>query len=108
MIFYGIFKLPILKKDTNHLKELSFFESCFSREVFMFSSETVCSSPKRGTAFHVVQMVENAYLTAKTFENSILLLDRYFLSVPALLFRLWAYYSLSPKLNFSRRLPYRS
>ena len=35
-------------------------------------------------ATHVVQMVEDAYLAAKTFGNSILLLDRYFLSVPAL------------------------
>ena len=35
-------------------------------------------------ASHVVQMVEDAYLAAKTFGNSILLLDRYFLSVPAL------------------------
>ncbi len=33
---------------------------------------------------HVVQMVEDAYEAAKTFGNSILLLDRYFLSVPAL------------------------
>ena len=35
-------------------------------------------------ASHVVQMVEDAYLAAKTSGNSILLLDRYFLSVPAL------------------------
>ena len=35
-------------------------------------------------ASHVVQMVEDAYLAAKTFGDSILLLDRYFLSVPAL------------------------
>lgn len=35
-------------------------------------------------ASHVVQMVEDAYLAAKTFGSSILLLDRYFLSVPAL------------------------
>ncbi len=33
---------------------------------------------------HVVQMVEDAYDAAKTFGNSLLLLDRYFLSVPAL------------------------
>lgn len=33
---------------------------------------------------HVVQMIESAYETAKIFGNSILLLDRYFLSVPAL------------------------
>lgn len=33
---------------------------------------------------HVVQMVEDAYLAAKEFGNSLLLLDRYFLSVPAL------------------------
>ena len=35
-------------------------------------------------ASHVVQMVEDAYLAAKTSGNSILLPDRYFLSVPAL------------------------
>ena len=35
-------------------------------------------------ASHVVQMVEDAYPAAGTFGNSILLLDRYFLSVPAL------------------------
>ena len=35
-------------------------------------------------ASHVVQMVEDACQAAKTFGNSILLLDRYFLSVPAL------------------------
>ena len=35
-------------------------------------------------ASHVVQMVEDAYLAAETFGNSILLPDRYFLSVPAL------------------------
>ena len=33
---------------------------------------------------HVVQMVEDAYLAAKEFGSSLLLLDRYFLSVPAL------------------------
>jgi len=33
---------------------------------------------------HVVQMVEDAYEAARTFGNSLLLLDRYFLSVPAL------------------------
>ncbi len=33
---------------------------------------------------HVVQMVEDAYDAARTFGNSLLLLDRYFLSVPAL------------------------
>jgi len=36
------------------------------------------------SASHVVQMIENAYQAAKTFGKSILLLDRYFLSVPAL------------------------
>ena len=30
-------------------------------------------------------MIEDAYLDAKTFGNSLLLLDRYFLSVPALI-----------------------
>ena len=33
---------------------------------------------------HVIQMVEDAYRAAETFGSSILLLDRYFLSVPAL------------------------
>ncbi len=33
---------------------------------------------------HIVQMVENAYEAAKTFGSSLLRLDRYFLSVPAL------------------------
>lgn len=33
---------------------------------------------------HVVQMIENGYEVAKTFGKSLLLLDRYFLSVPAL------------------------
>jgi len=33
---------------------------------------------------HVVQMVENGFHAAQTFGNSILLLNRYFLSVPAL------------------------
>ncbi len=33
---------------------------------------------------HVVQMVEDAYDAARTFGNSLLLLDRYFHSVPAL------------------------
>lgn len=35
-------------------------------------------------ASHVVQMVEDAYCAARTFGNSLLLLDRYFLTVPAL------------------------
>jgi len=34
---------------------------------------------------HVVQMIENGYEAAKIFGKSLLLLDRYFLSVPALL-----------------------
>lgn len=33
---------------------------------------------------HVIQMIENGYEAAKTFGKSLLLLDRYFLSVPAL------------------------
>lgn len=33
---------------------------------------------------HVVQMVENAYSAARAFRNSLLLLDRYFLTVPVL------------------------
>ena len=36
------------------------------------------------TSSHIVKMVEDAYLAAKEFGNSLLLLDRYFLSVPAL------------------------
>lgn len=35
-------------------------------------------------ASHVVQMVEDAYHAALTFGDSLLLLDRYFLTVPAL------------------------
>lgn len=35
-------------------------------------------------ATHVVRMIENSYEAAKTFGKSLLLLDRYFLSVPAL------------------------
>lgn len=35
-------------------------------------------------ASHVVQMVEEAYHAALTFGDSLLLLDRYFLTVPAL------------------------
>ncbi len=36
------------------------------------------------TASHVVQMVEDAYRAARTFGDSLLLLDRYFLTVPVL------------------------
>ena len=36
------------------------------------------------SASHVVQMIENGYDAAKTFGESILLLDRYFLAVPGL------------------------
>ena len=36
------------------------------------------------SASHVVQMVEDAYLAACSFGDALLLLDRYFLSVPAL------------------------
>ena len=35
-------------------------------------------------ASHVVQMVQDAYHAAQTFGNCLLLLDRYFLTVPAL------------------------
>ena len=42
--------------------------------------DTSCIS----NASHVVQMVEDAYQAAKVFGDSLLLLDRYFLSVPAL------------------------
>lgn len=38
----------------------------------------------RDTASHVVQMVRNAYSAAGTFGSSYLILDRYFLTVPAL------------------------
>lgn len=37
------------------------------------------------SASHIIQMVEDAYLAAKTFGDSLLLLDRYFLSVPGLI-----------------------
>ena len=37
------------------------------------------------SASHIIQIIEDAYLAAKTFGNSLLLLDRYFLSVPALI-----------------------
>lgn len=40
--------------------------------------------PSGSIKTHVVQMVEDAYDAAKTFGNSLLLLDRYFLSVSAL------------------------
>ncbi len=40
--------------------------------------------PSGNIKTHVVQMVEDAYDAVKTFGNSLLLLDRYFLSVPAL------------------------
>lgn len=36
------------------------------------------------SAFHVVQMVEDAYQTARTFGDSLLLLDRYFFTVSAI------------------------
>ena len=36
------------------------------------------------TESHVIQMIENGYEAAKTFGKSIFLLDRYFLTVPAL------------------------
>ena len=36
------------------------------------------------TPSHVVQMIETGYEAAKTFGKSLLLFDRYFLSVPAL------------------------
>ncbi len=35
-------------------------------------------------ATHIIQMVDDGYETAKTFGNSLLLPDRYFISVPAL------------------------
>lgn len=37
------------------------------------------------SASHIIQMIEDAYLAAKTFGDSLLLLDRYFLSVPGLI-----------------------
>ncbi len=45
---------------------------------------TVWKKPDGHASTHIVQMVEDAYEAAKTFGNSLLLLDRYFLSVPAL------------------------
>lgn len=41
-------------------------------------------SPCISNASHVIQMIEDAYEAAKVFGDSLLLLDRYFLSVPAL------------------------
>lgn len=40
--------------------------------------------PSANTASHVVRMIRDAYDAAKVLGNSLLLLDRYFLSVPAL------------------------
>jgi hypothetical protein len=40
--------------------------------------------PSYASASHVVQMIENGYEAAKVFGTSLLLLDRYFLSVKAL------------------------
>lgn len=37
------------------------------------------------SASHIIQMIEDAYLAAKTFGDSLLLLDRCFLSVPGLI-----------------------
>ncbi|MBD2860671.1 hypothetical protein [Paenibacillus oceani] len=34
--------------------------------------------------FHVVQMIDQAFAAARTFGGALLLLDRYFLSIPAL------------------------
>ncbi len=46
--------------------------------------DAAVSRPSQASAFHVIQMVEDAYQAARTFGNSMLLLDRYFLTVPAL------------------------
>lgn len=40
--------------------------------------------PNERQASHVVQIIDQAFEAAKTFGNALLLLDRYFLSVPAL------------------------
>lgn len=40
--------------------------------------------PSANTASHVVRMIRDAYDAAKVLGNSLLLLDRYFLSIPAL------------------------
>ncbi|MBE6071929.1 MAG: hypothetical protein E7208_08210 [Clostridium butyricum] len=40
--------------------------------------------PEENYKYNVVQMIENGFSTAKTMRKSILLLDRYFLSVSAL------------------------
>jgi hypothetical protein len=40
--------------------------------------------PKERQASHVVQMIDQAFAAAKGFGNALLLLDRYFLSIPAL------------------------
>ncbi|MFB5269574.1 transposase [Paenibacillus enshidis] len=39
---------------------------------------------KERQASHVVQMIEQAFVSARTFGGALLLLDRYFLSIPAL------------------------
>ena len=44
----------------------------------------VSKSSQMALASHVIQMVEDAYQAALTFGDSLLLLDRYFLTVPAL------------------------
>ena len=41
-------------------------------------------NPEEQAKSHVVQMIENGFLTAKTMGKSLLILDRYFLSVSAL------------------------
>jgi len=40
--------------------------------------------PEEQQASHVVQMIDQAFAAAKPFGNALLLLDRYFLSIPAL------------------------
>ena len=44
----------------------------------------VSKPPEMAFVSHVVQMVEDAYQVALTFGDSLLLLDRYFLTIPAL------------------------
>lgn len=49
-----------------------------------WNGAAVSMSSETAFASHVVQMVEDAYRAALTFGDSLLLLDRYFLTVPAL------------------------
>ena len=68
---------------------LCHFESCFSRKAAFrwFVTITVDHMQKDATvscASHVIQMAEDAYQAAMAFGDCLLLLDRYFLTVPVL------------------------